>query len=304
MNNVIKTKVSIFRNVKDYKFSSKLDEKQQSEIIEKVKNALKDDMLYINLDKADASIIKFLKSNDLVLGQTQNLFVKKDRIVINMFNGEHLTIVASCDNFDKSIFEKAQTLANKLAQSISFSYSDELGYLMSDITKIGAGIKIESDIMLSAITTINKIEQVRSNVGKLGFSLKSTRFPSVYTLSTQCNLGMGETQIMEDFESTLNRLQELEIESAKMLDVTDHDSMLDKVNRSIAILNSAHLMNYDELYNHMVNLRMGINVDIVDIEPEKLNKLNKIILEKSNDLISQSELIEIASRVKHILKGE
>jgi len=179
-----------------------------------------------------------------------------------------------------------------------------LGYLMSDLNNIGSGVNIESNIMLSAITKINKIEQVKQNLSKLGYSLKETNYPAVYSLSTRCNLGIGEKKIFEDFESTLAKLQELEIESVKMLDTANHDEMLDKVNRSVAILNSAHLLTYDELFNIIVNLRMGVNIGLISVSAEIINKLQTLITSKTNDMVSQTELKELAEKSKAILKGE
>ena len=191
-----------------------------------------------------------------------------------------------------------------LSSKISFAFSDEYGYLMSDLNKIGCGLMLESVIMLSAITKINKIEQVKQNIAKLGYILKETKYPAVYVLSTKCNLGISEKKICEDFENTLRKLQELEIESVKMVDATNHDEMLDKVSRSVAIINSAHMLTYEELYNILVNLRMGLNLGMVNIEFETLNKLQSLVTNKLNDIVSQSEMKELAQKTKEILKGD
>ena len=305
MNNVISTKVTIYRNVKDFKFEPKLEPKQKQEIVDKLANVLKGKLSLLTLNQADGNVVSFLKSNDLILNNTQNLFVSKnDNIAINLFNGEHLSIVSTCDGFDKKVITKAVELSQNLFDKISFAFNDEYGYLMSDISKIGSGVKIESNIMLSAITTINKMDQVKINVAKLGYNLIETKYPAVYTLSTRCNLGLSEKKIFEDFESTLIKLQELEMESAKMLDATSHDELLDKVNRSMAILQVAHLLTYDELYNLIVNLRMGVNAGLVKMKVETLNKLQKLITGKLNDIVSQSELKELAFKAKEVLKGE
>ena len=305
MNNVMSTKVIIYRNIKDFKFESKLMPEQKQQILEMMAKALKDKMSLLTLNQVDGQVINFLKANDLIIGNTQNLFVSKnDNLAINMFNGEHISIVSTCDGYDKNVITKAVEISQHLSNKISFSFNDEYGYLMSDISKIGTGVKIESNIMLSAITTINKMEQVKQNVAKLGYSLKETKYPAVYTLSTKCNLGISEKKIFEDFENTLSKLQDLEIESAKMIDVTSHDELLDKNLRSLAILNSAHLLSYDELYNSIVNLRMGLNAGLVKTNVETLNKLQKLVTGKLNDIVSQSELKELATKVKNILKGE
>jgi protein-arginine kinase len=305
MNNVISTRVSVFRNIKDYKFENKLTQEQKCEIIKMLETVLKGKMSYLNINDADENAIRPLNDNVIILQNTKELFVGKDEnIVINLFNGEHISVVCADEGFNKKTIEKPLSLVNTLASKIPFVFSDEYGYLMSDLAKVGAGLRIESNIMLSAIKSINKIDQVRQNVAKLGYSLNETKFPGVYTLSTTCNLGIGEKQICQDFESTLVKLQELETESAKMIDVSKHDEILDKALRSSAILNSAHMLNYDELFNMLVNLRIALNVGVVDMNLETINKLQKLVTRKTNDYISPTEMIELARLVKEILKGE
>lgn len=305
MNNVISSRVSVFRNVKDFKFENKLTPEQKQEIVNMVETAVKGKMMLANVKNIDEQNLNNLKNLGLILGNTQNIFVdKKENIVINMFNGEHLTIVSAVDTYDKAGVEKAVSLAQNLANKISFAFSDQYGYLMSDLSKIGAGIKLETNIMLSAIKSINKIEQVKQNVAKLGYALNETKFPAIYTLSTMCNLGIGEKQIISDFENTLSKLQDLEIESVKMLDVSNHDEILDKTQRSLAILKVAHMLNYEELYNMLVNLRIGLNLGLTDLDINIINRLQKLVLNKKNDYVTQDDMRELASKVKQILKGE
>ena len=305
MNNVLLTNVTIFRNVKDFKFEPKLSVENRQQIVEMLRDSLKGKMSILNISETDASVIKHLKNSNLLLPNTQNIFVSKnDNTAINLFNGEHIAIVSSCVGFDKIVINKAIEINQHLSGKINFAYSDEFGYLMSDLNHIGCGLKLESMIMLSAITKINKIEQVKQNVAKLGYTLRETKYPAVYTLSTKCNLGIGEKKICEDFENTILKLQELEIESVKMLDATNHDEMLDKASRSVAILNSAHLLTYDELYNIIVNLRMGLNLGIVNIDLKTLNQLQQLVTNKLNDIVSQTEMKELAMKTKEILKGD
>ena len=305
MNNVIATKVIISRNLKDFKFTSKISEEEKQLILKKVDEALKGKMSLLNINQLDVQVFKHLKGQDLILNSSQNLFVgKRESLAINMFSGEHVSIVSTCDGFNKIAVTNAVELSQTLSDKIQFAYNDEMGYLMSDLNNVGSGIKLESVIMLSAITKINKVEQLKQNLSKLGYSLKETKYPAVYTLSTKCNLGISEKKIFEDFESTLSKLQELEIESVKMLDATNHDEMLDKVNRSVAILNSANLLNYDELFNIIVNLRMGVNIGLINLSSEVINKLQNLISSKTNDMVAQSELKELAQKAKAILKGE
>ncbi|MBQ9795662.1 MAG: hypothetical protein IJW36_01695 [Clostridia bacterium] len=305
MNNVISTRVSVYRNLKDFKFSNKLTDEQKQTIITTIKDAVKGKMLFSNIKEIDETNTQRLKNLGLVLENTKNIFIdKKENLVINMFNVEHLAIISAMDMFNSKNVEKTISFAQALADKVCFAYSDEYGFLMSDISKLGAGLKIESNIMLTAIKSINKIEQVKQNLGKLGYALNETKFPAVYTLSTQCNLGMGEKQICTDFENTLLKLQELETESVKMLDMSKHDEIIDKTNRSEAVLNVAYMLNYDELYNILVNLRLGINLGVCNMKLEDINKLQKLVINKKTDYLSIDDMKTLAQEVKDVLKGE
>ena len=66
MNNVVFTKVSIFRNLKDYKFVPKLEADKQNEIIEKLSAAMKGKMNLTELSSINLDAQKVLKTNRLV----------------------------------------------------------------------------------------------------------------------------------------------------------------------------------------------------------------------------------------------
>ena len=102
----------------------------------------------------------------------------------------------------------------------------------------------------------------------------------------------------------LTKLQDIEIESAKMLDVGSHDEIMDKSLRSFAILKSAYLLTGDELNSLLSNVRTGLNLQMLEVDINKINKLQSLVYNKKTDFISQSELKKLAEQVQEILKGE
>ncbi len=304
MNNVLFTKVIFSRNVKDYKFTPKLTQENKDEIVATLTNALKGKMSLIQLNNINQDMISRLRTRRLLNSNVANLFLDdKHNTVINLFDGEHLNIVSTGFGYDANALKRAKELSDFLATKINLSFSDEYGYLMSDISKLGAGVELSCDICLDSIREINKIDQVKQNMRKLGYVLKSTKNPSIFTISTSCNLGFSEKEIFEEFIKIVTKLNDLEIESAKMLDVTKHDELLDKSRRSMAILESAYLMTYEELNDILINLRTGVNLSLIDVDHNTLMKLQKLIFEKTNEFISQSELKDLAEKARNILKG-
>lgn len=304
MNNVISTKIKFFRNVKDYKFCPKLDEKSKNEIINKLVPVLEKDFKLIDLKDADESIINFLNKNNLTSKANQIFVSKNKNLVVNLFDGEHISVVATSVGCDKNVFKNAKEIVDEISDKISLSFSDEYGYLMSDLTKIGAGLSASCELCLDSLKTLNKIEQVKQNLKKLGYNLQSTNKKSVYELTTVCNLGFSEKEIIDEFEKLLSKLQDLEIESVKMLEVANKDEFIDKVNRSVAILQSAYLLSADELSEHLINLRNGLNLGLINIAENTINSLQNLINSSNLEIVSASELKELANTTKEILKGD
>lgn len=305
MNNVISTKVKIFRNVKDYKFVPKLEQNKQTEIVNMVSQALNGKMSLINLSTVDEKVINSLKTAGLIENaNTQNLFVnEKTNTSISLFDGEHITIISTGMGYDKNTFNSAREISNILSNKINLSYNDTYGYLMSNLSNIGAGLKIECLIDLNAINELGKIEQVKQNLKKLGYALRPTQEKNIFVLSTVCNLGFSENEIFEEFDKMIAKLQDLEVESAKMLDAANHEEILDATMRSLAILKSAYILSYEELKTHLSKLRTAANLNMINLSQQTLNKLQNLTC-KNGEFVAKSELINLAKQTQEILKGE
>lgn len=299
MNNLIFTKISIFRNLKDYKFVSKLTDAKKEEIKEKIVKLYPNykQIQELNKDK-QANLTKFIQAN------SNCLVNEKLALAINLLNGEHVEICTISQEDLKKSFKKVKEEADFLAQNLSLAYSDEYGYLMSDITKIGNGIMLEAEISLPCIEELNKIEQIKQNLKKLGYVLSPTKFKSIYKLSTTCSLGLTETEIVEEYEKTLLKLQEIEIESAKYLDVENHDRIKDSAMRAYAILNGAYLLTEDEINTLLIKIITGYNLKMLDVNLLKLQEIQNLSYGQNKEFISQSEMKQLAEKVKNILKGE
>lgn len=305
MNSVVFSKAIIFRNLKDYKFSHKLTIEQKQEIANKILSVIGSEYALLNISTIDANMLKYLRENALINNNSTTILLNKtNNICIDLFNTEHINIVATSVGANEDVFKNAKQLADLLANKLPLMYSDEYGYLTSDLTKLGAGVRLETDICLDTICSLNKIEQVKQNIAKLGYTLKETNIKSIYRMSTNCVLGFGETEVYEEFTKTLTKLQELEVESAKMLDVSSHDEIYDKILRSNAILHAAHLINYEELTTILIILRTGVNLGFVNLTTNQLNGIQKLVLNKNLSMISKAECKDLASNLQKVLKGE
>ena len=302
MNNILFSRLSFFRNLKDYKFVPKLSQEKQKEIVEKLSQILPNFKL-IEANNIEEKTLKFLNKNYLKNLNKTMFLDEKNAVAIYLFNGEHIEICATSFDVNKA-YKKIKEIADLIANNISLAYADNYGYLMSDITKIGSGLKLTSEICLPCIVELGKAEQIKQNLKKLGYELTQTKLNNVFELSSMCNLGIKEKDIVEDYEKIIKNLQEIEVESAKMLEVGNHDEIMDKSLRSLAILKGAYLLTCNELNLLLTNIRTGLNLQMLELDVNKINKLQMLAYNKNSDFTSQSELKKLAEKVQEILKGE
>ena len=83
MNNVLSTRVTIFRNIKDFKFVPKLEVEQKQQILDIVEKAVHGKMALVNVANLDGEVSKNLIANDLLFANTQDLFLSKENLTIS-----------------------------------------------------------------------------------------------------------------------------------------------------------------------------------------------------------------------------
>ncbi len=297
MNKVISIKAIISRNLKDYKFSTKLTNDKANEIVELIKNTMPNFMEINQEDKRE------LVSKDLILNPEKiMLFSKKDEVAITFFESEHISIVSTDSNFSENSFENLKRISQELNNKINFLYNDQYGYLMSDVSKLGAGIQLKCEISLPAINSLGKINQLSSNIKRLGYSLKATDFKDVFEVSTKCNLGLKEQEIYSDFEKIISNIQSIENESLSVLKVDSIDEMIDQTYRAIANLKYAHMINSHELMSLIVRIQTGKNLDLqIDIDEDKMSKLIELAKYYNDQEESKQTMIELSQEIAKVL---
>lgn len=304
MNNVMLTRVSVFRNVKDYKFVPKLESEKRVEIEHLLTEILAGQMEKVDITKADDATIKFMRNRALMpISNCQIMFLDRARsTAVFLFDEEHITIVSTGIGFNKTAYENAKFIENLIASKVSFAYRDDYGYLMSNVQNLGCGLRLECDMDLFGLESINKIDQLKQNVKNLRFVLKKTQ-PSIYAIVSTCNLGYSESEILAEFEKTISKIQDLEVEADKVSDLQNHDLLVDNALRSVALLKYAHKMDVGELRTLLKNIKVGLNLGILTLSQRAINSLTELAIYQE-EISSISDAIALADKIKEIMKGE
>ena len=184
--------------------------------------------------------------------------------------------MASCLGFDEKLNQKVAAVVSAMESKLKMAYSDQYGYLMSNIKNLGSGVQVESTISLVGLVEMGKIGQVCQNIKNLGYQIEKLD-GTTYKVSTICSLGLTASETYLEFGKTLTKLAELETESEKMLYSTNTEEITDKVYRALSLLGGAYMLSFDELKTNLNLLRVGSNLGLANVKASQIDALQSLV---------------------------
>lgn len=292
---VMKSRVRLARNLKDYPFPNKLSEEEASKVIEEVnkaiidsKSILKDEFILYEMKNLDniqkqSMIEEYLISIDLANNQNGAVLIKKDKTVSIMINEEdHIRIQVVLDGLK---LDEAYDLVNKiddvLDERLMYAFDETLGYLTSCPTNTGTGMRASVMLHLPALTELEYIHQVYKVSSKIGLAIrgmygeKSESLGNIYQISNQLTLGRTEKSTLDNIQNMANELISKEIQARELIIKKLGIHLEDRIFRSLAILQNARVISSKEAMNHLSNIKLGIDI----------NYLNNISISEIDNLI-------------------
>jgi len=286
-NIVISSRIRLARNIKKYPFSYKLSEQQADELIEEVKNSIKDsktvfgdsfDFVKIN-EKSDIEKYSLLEnhsvSSELInKNKPTAVLLKDDETVSIMINEEdHIRIQTVFPGYNiKKAWELADKIDNLVEESVEYAFNEDYGYLTSCITNVGTGMRASFMIHIPLIEMSGQIENLSQAISKFGMTLRgiygegSEPLGGIYQISNQVTLGKSEEEIIEALKNVTNQIVEQENELRKGVLKERKIDFEDKIFRSYGILSNCRKISSKEAMQLLSDLRLGIMTGILKLE--------------------------------------
>lgn len=207
---ILNTKVTIARNLEGYKFPVKLDTNGKQEVIAIVEDALnKSDIKFnrveIKIDKTNDELYsRGITSRHLYYGDPNvALFISASKDLSVLVNdGEHIKISCVSDGIDTaSCFEKANNLAAFIENNLGIAYVESLGFLTSNIERIGLALNISYLAIIPGLVDKNGIVALSNtfeeNYCKLTPIEPKNKDNPLYVLETKATLGIDEATLVK-----------------------------------------------------------------------------------------------------------
>lgn len=290
---IISSRIRLARNLTDFPFVSKITPQQQSALCTKVKNSLEnlnlgDNRLnFIEPEKLPDYKLAALVENHVISPDFANdpknkllVLSQSNDISIMVSEEDHLRIQTLKNGFDlPGALGLADMIDNVLDSSLSYAYSEKLGFLTACPTNLGTGLRASVMLHLPALSAGGYINRLSSTISKFGLTIRgiygegSRAKGNIYQISNQITLGITEKEAIENLSNIVSQIVKQE-ESARKSVFSDKDKLNDSILRSVGAMKYAVLMTSDEAMNHISNLRLGICLGIIsDIPLKAVNEL-------------------------------
>lgn len=326
---VLSTKACIVRNVKGYNFLPRLDDKECQSLIDTVDAAIDKDIYMgggaATMDKD--TVLRLIRLQ--VLGREGSQMVNPQRkafyynddssLSIAVGSGEHITVRAQAAGHDIGVYKKAEKEAMELESKLDIAYSDNYGFLTSNVRLAGTGLKILYTVALPAIAkTEGGIAALTQRVGQYEWTIYpfaergELADSNVFIIASVNTLGVTEDEVLKRGEMLITdvikaeRACREEIVSSKKLQTQDI------YGRSYGNLRYSSLISRSEAIEALGWLRLYHDYDDAGEIKCSWNTINKLTMDilwepaaptrKPQGSLTNSQNIR-AQGIRTILKG-
>ncbi len=197
---------------------------------------------------------------------------------------DHLRIQAFCSGFDPlRVWEEADGIDDRFAESILFSFSRRYGYLTACPTNMGTGLRVSILVHLPALVLTKDIQRMIRSAGQIGLTVRGFRgegsdvVGNLFQISNGVSLGKPERTLVEDLLETTRKIVDYEKKAADTLIKDARHQIEDKIFRSAGILKSARVLSTAEFMNLSSAVRLGVHLGV--LAKPGMESLNELLID-------------------------
>ena len=284
---VISTRIRIARNLADYPFPVRLDNKSKIEVNEKIRDALdgKENLTYTELKTLTRSQIVSLAERHLISPEFASnsdaralLMSDNEDISIMLCEEDHIRIQVMKSGLAlKEAYELADKIDTEINQSLKYAFDEKLGYLTQCPANLGTGMRASVMLHLPALTAKGQIGSLASTVSRLGLTIRGaygegmSAMGDLYQLSNQVSLGISEKSAIDNLKTIT--LQLAAQERAAREETSKSIETEDAVFRAYGILKSARILSTKEFMSLISKVRLGAVLGMIKTDLKTINEL-------------------------------
>lgn len=290
---VISSRIRLARNLDKFPFPHWGNTQQGEKALVMIAEAItKDDYLkkttFFKLTDLDSVNKQFLVERHLMSlehAQKTNhkaLAIDDDEILSIMINEEdHIRIQVMQSGFN--LFEAwnvINRIDDSLAKELPFAFSSDWGYLTACPTNTGTGMRGSVMLHLPALVMSRQIDRVLAAIAKLSFATRglygegTQAAGNFFQISNQVALGHSEEDVIENINGIIRQIIEQENQAREAILAKNKEVLEDRINRSLGILKSAHIISSQETIELLSMVRLGNDLGMLkELDRRRINEL-------------------------------
>ena len=276
------SRCDISRNISGFFFPRAISTEDSGKVVSLVFsffNSLEDAGYFkkVQLRAVDPLSIKLLEERGVLLPEMPE---KAEKAVVLHENGslyiglnldDHINITSFTSGMDpQAVYAIASGLESKMQKKLFFSADKDVGFLTSDIMKIGSGMKFSVLCSLPGMLYSNSLASVlestkKNNLNFAGYYSPNSKnsIGALFLISTAISAGDNENIQTSDFISGINTVIEMERQAQKKFFNENSLKVEDMLRRSIALSQSAKLMDFKEAADIIFKIKFGLNLGLI-----------------------------------------
>jgi protein arginine kinase len=285
---IINSSASLFRNISGYKFNAVTDKAEKEAILNLVAEAksrvsilgkfnfynLRDvprlqRQLLIDQKVISYGTTKKIGGKAVILNSS--LVDKNKLTAITVNEDEHLKIECIMPGRNISnCYREVLKVERGLEKKLSFAFSQSLGYLTSNPSLIGTGLKASIIAHVPCLVISTRIVEFIKNLNQTGFGVSSffgegtEIIGNLFQISNLVTLGKNEDSIIEELTAISKNVIEEEEAAKKELKSAENFSIEDSVYRSFGMIKYAKILSFEESLELLSILKFGLELGIID----------------------------------------
>lgn len=284
---VISTRIRFARNIADYPFPVRLDNKSKIELNEKIRDSLnsKEKLNYIELKTLTRAEIVSLAERHIISPEFASnsdgralLISENEDISIMLCEEDHIRLQVMKPGLAlNEAYEIADRIDSEINEKQEYAFDERLGYLTQCPTNLGTGMRASVMLHLPALTSKGRMGTLATTVSKLGLTLRgaygegSLAMGDLYQLSNQVSLGISEKAAIDNLKTIT--LQFAAQERAAREEMSKNIVTEDAVFRAYGVLKSARILSTKEFMNLISKVRLGAVTGMIKTDLKTINEL-------------------------------
>lgn len=285
--NVISSKVRLVRNLKEYVFPTRLQEKDGREMVgllcrglEELKGQDGRSYELVDLENTGELERRALKERRVINSSILNkkgpmaMMVSQEEDVSLVFNGsDHIRIQVLTPGLHVSeAWKTASQIDDFINARFTYAFDEKYGYLTTYPTNVGTGMKASVIVHLPSLSLGKKFSSMITDMGRFGVTIKGANgegrenYGSLYEISNQKTMGQPEWELADLVGKVAVQLDDQENQVRAMALKSHRLEREDEIYKSYGVLKYARRLSMKDAMTFLSQLMTGVSDGLIHFE--------------------------------------